>query len=162
MTTPAGSRLLAELRTEIAHADNKASVLLGALSMTAGLIGALLAARGWSPGSLGAPGACLWWAGLAGLAGSLVALLLAITPRYGPTRWSPGRPLTYFDDIRRAVAEGELSRALADTEAAPAAGLVDALTATSRIVGAKHAWIRVGLAAYGTGAVLLPIALLVG
>ncbi|MFC4032988.1 Pycsar system effector family protein [Streptomyces polygonati] len=171
MSTPApgtatasrtGSRLLTELRAEIAHADNKASVLLGALSMTAGLLGALLAARQWAPGRLSAPGAVLWWTGVMALAGSLLALLLAIVPRYGRERWAPGRPLTYFDDIRRAADQQGLARALADTEAAADTGLLDALSATSRIVGSKHLWIRAGLAAYCVGAVLVPSALILG
>ncbi|WP_335978271.1 MULTISPECIES: Pycsar system effector family protein [Streptomycetaceae] len=156
----AGHRLLAELRAEIAHADNKASVLLGALSMTAGLVGALLAAHGWTPERLPTAAQCVWWAGVASLGGCLLSLLLAIAPRYGRAFWTLGRPLTYFDDIRRAVAQDVLARALADTDAAPNAGLIDALSATSRIVGTKHAWIRVGLIAYAAGAVLLPSALL--
>ncbi|MEW1861548.1 DUF5706 domain-containing protein [Streptomyces sp. NBC_00669] len=158
----AGQRLLAELRSEISHADNKASVLLGALSMTAGLVGALLAAHGWTPTRLATADQFLWWSGIASLAGCLLALLLAITPRYGSDLWAPGRPLTYFDDIRRAVAQDVLPRALADTDAAADAGLIDALSATSRIVGTKHTWIRVGLIAYAAGAVLLPSALLLG
>ncbi|MEU6083059.1 Pycsar system effector family protein [Streptomyces sp. NPDC047108] len=155
----AGGRLLAEVRVETARADSKAALLLGALSMAVGLFGGILAARGEVLSGLSVTGTALLWAGLATLAGSLVCLLLAVLPRYGSSRWAPGRPLTYFDDIRRAADHGLLIEALDATEADPNAGLLEALTQNSRIVGSKHRWIRAGLAAYCTGVVLLPTAL---
>jgi hypothetical protein len=158
--TAVGPRLLRELRFEAAHADSKASLLLGALSMTVGLLGGLLAARGWALSRLTATGAVLWWAALTALAGSLLSLLLAVFPRYSRNQWAPGRPLTYFDDIRRAAEQDLLAEALDDTGANPDAGLLDALTENSRIVRSKHRWIRVGLATYCAGMVLLPTALI--
>lgn len=156
---PTGPRLLTELRAETARADHKASLLLGALSMTVSLLGALLATRGWSLSQLSATGIVLWWAALTALAGSLLSLLLAVLPRYSTSPWNPGRPLTYFDDIRRAARQGLLAEALAHTQENPTAGLLDALTENSRIVASKHRWIRAGLATYCAGAVLLPTAL---
>jgi hypothetical protein len=99
---------------------------------------------------------------MAALAGALACLLLAVLPRYGTRQWSPGRPLTYFDDIRRAAEDGRLAEALAVTEANPTDGVLEALAQNSRIVGAKHRWIRAGLGAYCAGVVLLPIAQLIG
>ncbi|MFI0710358.1 Pycsar system effector family protein [Streptomyces inhibens] len=157
-----GARLLTELRSETARADSKASLLLGAMSMTVSLLGGLLAARGWSLSGFSAPGIVLLWVAMAALAGALGCLLLAVLPRYGTSRWSPGRPLTYFDDIRRAAEGGRLAEALAVTEAHQADGVLEALAQNSRIVGVKHRWIRAGLAAYCAGVVLLPIARLVG
>ncbi|BCK66897.1 hypothetical protein Srufu_008500 [Streptomyces libani subsp. rufus] len=157
-----GARLLSELRSETARADSKASLLLGAMSMTVSLLGGLLAARGWSLSGLSAPASVLLWVAMAALAGALGCLLLAVLPRYGTSRWSPGRPLTYFDDIRRAAEGGQLAEALAVTEAHQADGVLEALAQNSRIVGSKHRWIRAGLAAYCAGVVLLPIAGLVG
>ncbi|MEV8228413.1 Pycsar system effector family protein [Streptomyces sp. NPDC079167] len=157
-----GARLLSELRSETARADSKASLLLGAMSMTVSLLGGLFAARGWSLSGLSAPASVLLWVAMAALAGALGCLLLAVLPRYGTSRWSPGRPLTYFDDIRRAAEGGRLAEALAVTEAHQADGVLEALAQNSRIVGSKHRWIRAGLAAYCAGVVLLPIAGLVG
>ncbi len=148
-----------ELRAETAHADNKASLLLGALSMTVGLFGGLLATRRWTVSQLSAAGTVLWWAAVAVLAGSLLSLLLAVRPRYGASPWRPGRPLTYFDDIRRAAGQGLLAEALDHTTTDPDAGLLSALAENSRIVDRKHRWIRAGLALYLAGAVLLPTAL---
>ncbi|MGW6056529.1 Pycsar system effector family protein [Streptomyces sp. NPDC055189] len=157
----AAERLLTDLRSEIARADGKASVLVAALGMTAGVFSGLLAGREWRPGELSAAGAALWWAGVLALVFALFALLLAVLPRFHGTTWTTGRPLSYFGDIRQAVREGELARALVETERDPVAGLLSALTETSLIATRKHQWIRAGLIAFCTGTVLLPAALLI-
>ncbi|MFI1075193.1 Pycsar system effector family protein [Streptomyces puniciscabiei] len=155
-------RLLGELRDEIARADTKASVLVAALGMTAGLFTGLVAGRNWSPSRLSGPGTVLWWAGAAGLTLSLLALLLAVLPRYRSGSWVAGRPLCYFGDIHQAVRAGRLAEALADTERDPDAGLLAALAENSRIAASKHRWIRTGLVAFCAGALLLPAAALIG
>ncbi|MER5539282.1 Pycsar system effector family protein [Streptomyces mirabilis] len=160
--TRTAERLLEELRSEIARADSKASVLVAALGMTAGVFSGLLAGRNWSPSSLSAPGTAVWWTGALALASALFALLLAVLPRYRAGSWAPGRPLCFFGDIQQAVREGQLATALADTDRDPAAGLTAALTETSRIAARKHQWIRTGLIAFCAGTVLLPAGLLIG
>nr|WP_189217991.1 Pycsar system effector family protein [Streptomyces ruber] len=155
-------RLLSDLRSEIARADNKASVLIAALGMTAGVFSGLLTGRDWTPQALSASGTAVWWAGVASLTLSLLALLLAVLPRYRSGDWVPGRPLTYFGDIRRAVRTDALDTALADTGADPLAGLTAALTENSRIAWRKHQWIRTGLIAFCAGTLLLPASLLIG
>jgi hypothetical protein len=157
-----GERLLAELRGEIARADTKASVLVAALGMTAGVFTGLLAGRDWSPARLSGPGTILWWGGAAGLALSLIALLLAVLPRYRSGSWAAGDPLCYFGDIQQAVREGRLAEALADTDRDPTAGLLASLAENSRIAASKHRWIRTGLLAFCTGTLLLPTAALIG
>ncbi|GAA3033302.1 Pycsar system effector family protein [Streptomyces glomeratus] len=155
-------RLLTELRAEIARADGKASVLVAALGMTAGVFSGLLAGRNRTPTALSGPGTVLWWAGAVCLALSLLALLLAVLPRYRSGTWVPGLPLSYFGDIQQAVRQGHLESALTATERLPTAGLTRALTETSRIAARKHQWIRAGLVAFGAGTVLLPASLLIG
>ncbi|WP_420035116.1 Pycsar system effector family protein [Streptomyces sp. cg28] len=157
----AGAQLLADLRVEIARADAKATVLMGVLSISASMLGALLTGRGWSPTRLPTPAALLWWLGVALLVTALFALLLAVMPRYRSERWAPGRPLTYFHDVRRAARAGHLTTALATTGRDPARGLVLALADISHIAARKHFWIRIGLITFGCAAVLLPAALLV-
>lgn len=155
-------RLLTEMRAEIARADSKAAVLVAALGITAGVCSGLMAGRKWSPQDLSAAGGVLWWAGILAFALSLLALLLAVLPRYGSDGWAPGRPLCYFGDVQRAVRDGLLADALADTARDPAAGHLVALTETSRIAARKHQWIRTGLIAFCAGTVLLPTGLLAG
>ncbi|MEU1476897.1 Pycsar system effector family protein [Streptomyces sp. NPDC005760] len=159
---PLCERLLAELRGEVGRADSKASVLVAALGMTAGVFSGLLAGRDWTPAELSATGTALWWAGTAALGLSLFALLLAVLPRYSSDGWTPGRPLSYFGDIQQAVRLGRLETALGDTRRDPTTGLTAALTEMSRIAARKHQWIRTGLIAFCTGTVLLPASLLIG
>lgn len=153
--------LLADLRGEITRADAKATVLIGVLGMSAGMLSALLTGRGWSPALLPTPAALLWWAGAAFLAAALFALLLAVMPRYHGSPWTPDQPLTYFGDIRRAAQTGQLTAALAETGRDPGRGLLLALAETSGIAARKHFWIRTGLIAFGCAAVLLPGSLLI-
>lgn len=155
-------RLLADLRTEIARADSKASVLVAALGMTAGVFSGLLAGRNWNPGALSTFGTVVWGAGAASLTLSLFALLLAVLPRHRSEPWAPGQPLSYFGDIQQAVRLGQLEAALADTQRDPTAALTSALTETSRIATRKHQWIRTGLISFCTGTLLLPASLLIG
>jgi len=159
---PLCERLLSELRGEVARADGKASVLVGALGMTGGVFSGLLVGRGWTPGELSATGTVLWWVALAALGLSLFALLLAVLPRYRSEQWTPGRPLSYFGDIQQAVRQGQLETALGDTRRDPTTGLTMALAELSQIVARKHQWIRTGLIAFCTGTVLLPASLLIG
>jgi hypothetical protein len=161
-TTRLCERLLAETRAEITRADNKASVLVAALGMTAGVSSGLLAGRNWTPSALSTAGAVVWWAGVLSLLLSLFALLLAVLPRYRLSAWTPGEPLSYFGDIQQAVRQGHLDTALTDTAQRHAAGLTRALAENSRIAARKHQWIRTGLIAFCTGTVLLPASLLIG
>ncbi|MFF1694429.1 Pycsar system effector family protein [Streptomyces sp. NPDC058257] len=155
-------RLLADLRTEIARADAKAAVLVAALGVMAGVFSGLLARREWTPASLSVPASSTWWSGVLALALALLALLMAVLPRYGTSRWTPGAPLSYFGDIQRAACSGHLAEALADTERDPTADAIAALSATSRIALRKHQWIRTGLIAFTVASVLLPGSLLIG
>ncbi|MEU6679171.1 Pycsar system effector family protein [Streptomyces sp. NPDC046925] len=159
--THAGAQLLADLRTEIARADSKATVLVGALSMSTGLLGGLLASRSWTPSLLSAPAGVLWWAGVTSLAGALISLLLAVIPRYRRSRWRSGEPLTYFGDVHRAARAGQLDAALAEAGLDPMRGLLPTLTETSRIAARKHLWIRIGLIAFGCASLLLTGSLLI-
>ena len=157
---PTGVRLLGDLRAEIARADSKAAVLVAALGVTAGMLGALLTGNGHRP--LSPIGLVLGGVGGACLVTSLLAMLLAVLPRYRRSVWEPGRPLVFFGDIRRAAELGQLSEALAQAERDPSEGLLTALADTSEIVSRKHRWIRVGLVAFSLGSLMLPSALLIG
>ncbi|WP_381553687.1 Pycsar system effector family protein [Streptomyces eurythermus] len=153
----AGTRLLVDLRTEITRADAKAAVLAGVLSLANGALAVLPAGRAQHAPSVAA---VLWWAGAVCLFVALLALLLAVVPRDGVTRWESGRPLTYFGDIQRAARAGELDTALAETGRDPLTAVLIALTDASRIAARKHLWIRRGVIAFAAAASLLPGSLL--
>ncbi|MCX4972148.1 Pycsar system effector family protein [Streptomyces sp. NBC_00620] len=158
----AAERLLADLRTDIARADTKAAVLVAALGVAAGVFSGLLAGQAWASTHRSMLGSSAWWSGVLALAIALLALLMAVLPRHSTTRWMPGAPLSYFDDIQRAARGGHLAEALAETERAQAASVITTLTETSRIASRKHQWIRAGLTAFGLALVLLPGSLLIG
>ncbi|MET7369524.1 Pycsar system effector family protein [Streptomyces sp. NPDC005566] len=158
----AAGRLLTDARGEIARADSKAAVLAGALGVTVGVLSGFLSARRWRPWDLSGFGSVLWWAGACCVALALLSLLMAILPRYRPSTWAPGQPLTYFADTRRASSQGLLAQALADTARSPADALLVSLAETSRIVADKHRWIRIGLAAFFLSTFFFPVAGLLG
>ncbi|MFI5657465.1 Pycsar system effector family protein [Streptomyces sp. NPDC051684] len=155
----AGVQLLTDLRAEIARADTKAAVLVGALGIAAGGMSTLLTDHPWTPGALGPSATLLRWSGAIMLVAALLCLLLAVMPRYGKS-WSPGQPLTYFGDVHHAVRTAQLTTALADTGHDPAHGLLLSLAETSRIATRKHFWIRAGVAVFACAAVLLTGSLL--
>ncbi|MET8541088.1 Pycsar system effector family protein [Kitasatospora sp. NPDC004799] len=156
-------RLLVDLRDEIGRADTKASILIAAMGMSSGALVSLMAgADGWRPGHLSGIGASAWWVGCAGWTAALLSLLLAILPRYQRRSWSADGTVTHFQDIRVAALAGELSEALLRTDRDPLPALVDALSSNSKIVAAKHRWIRTGLAFFGAGVLALALAAVMG
>ncbi|GGV79665.1 hypothetical protein GCM10010294_50700 [Streptomyces griseoloalbus] len=157
-------RLLGELRQEAARADTKGSVLVAAQGMTTAALVGVLTARGWRSADLSALGQTMWWAGVACFLVSLVALLMAVVPRYRTADWQPGAPLTHFADIRGAARQGleALEEALRETDRAPRAAVLASLRENSRIVSLKYGWLRTGMAGFTVALVLLPGALLVG
>lgn len=153
-------QFLAEIRVEIARADSKAATLVAALGLASGLFGAMVARSDWSPGELPLGRQVMWWSGTLALAVSLTAFLLAVAPRDGVTAWASGAPLTYFRDVSRAADAGLLPEALVATQHAPQERLVRALTVNSRIAVIKLRWVRIGLATFAAGILLMPMALL--
>lgn len=153
-------RLMADLRTETARADIKGSVLVGAQGMAAAGLVAALTTRSRQPDALGVAGQVLWWAGAISFLASLIAMVLAVVPRYR-SRWQPGMPLTYFADIRRAAdhGPGALEGALHDTDHAAREAVLAALGENSRIVVEKYRWLWVGTACFVASLILLPSAL---
>ncbi|GGR19741.1 Pycsar system effector family protein [Streptomyces roseolus] len=170
-TTPApvpgrrtAERLLAELRLEAARADTKGSVLVAAQGMAAAALVGVLAVRGWHPTQLAALGQVMWWTGAVCFLVSLIALLMAVVPRYRAVDWSPGAPLTHFADIRGAARHGRaaLEEALRETDRSPDSAVLTSLIENSRIVSIKYGWLRAGMAGFTVALVLLPGALLTG
>lgn len=160
----AAEKLLADLRQEAARADTKGSVLVGVQGTAAAALVGVLTARGWNPGTLSALGQAVWWTGAACFLASMGALLMAVLPRFRSRGWQPGKPITHFADIRGAAALGPaaLEAALLETERAPLAALLAALTENSRIVTGKYWWLRAGMACFMGALVLLPGSLLAG
>ena len=147
----AAERLLADMRAEIGRADTKASVLIGAIGVSGGtVLGRTGSTTGADTVALG-----LGWGGFLAWSLALGFLIFATAPRYRRSTWEPGRPLSYFLDVRRAARSGRLPDALRLTEEDRLTGLVTSLDATSTIVAAKHRWIRAGSVCFALGAIPL-------
>ncbi|WP_239010167.1 Pycsar system effector family protein [Streptomyces sp. 769] len=153
-------RLIVDLRSEIARADNKAAVLVAGLGVTVGALTGSLSSAEWCPWRLPVAADAAWWCGCVAWAAALGLLLLAVAPRYGRVPWSMARGLTYFRDIRCAVVRGQLEEALHRTERDPLPGLLSLLDELSVIAAAKHRCIRWGLGCFAVGAVAFPVMLL--
>ncbi|GAA2739911.1 MULTISPECIES: Pycsar system effector family protein [Kitasatospora] len=143
--------LLVGVREEIARADGKAAILLGAVGATGAALIAVLAGRQWTPDALPVAARLLWWAGACSWVLSLLLLLAVVAPRPLRSRWQPGRPLTYFGDIARADRDtAALRQALTLMARDPLPPLLDALRTTSRIARTKHRCVLLGAAFFGT------------
>ncbi|WP_371493855.1 DUF5706 domain-containing protein [Kitasatospora sp. NBC_00374] len=141
--------LLAGVREEIARADGKAAILLGAVGATGAALIAVLAGRQWSPDQLPAVARVLWWFGAVCWTASLLFLLGVVLPRPLRSRWRPGEPITYFGDVARADHSADLHAALTLMARDPLPPLLDALRATSRIAVVKHRCVLLGAATFG-------------
>ncbi|MBC7271128.1 MAG: hypothetical protein H5T76_20850 [Streptomyces sp.] len=105
--------LLAEARSEIDRADNKAQILLAGAGIGAGALAGGLLAGSWSPRSLHASVQWLWWLGF-GAGGAGVGMLArAVYPRR--SRFARVRPVAsvdYFMDAAAFTSDEELVAAL--------------------------------------------------
>ncbi|MYT27908.1 MULTISPECIES: Pycsar system effector family protein [unclassified Streptomyces] len=154
-------RLIADLRAEIARADNKAAVLVAGLGVTVGALTGALSATEWRPWRLSVAAGVAWWFGCVAWGAALGLLLLAVVPRYERGPWSVERGLTYFRDIQCAVVCGQLEAALHRTERDPLPGLLSLLDELSVIAMTKHRCVRWGLGCFAVGAVAFPVMLLI-
>lgn len=84
--------MLTEARSEVAQADQKASMLLAALGIGFGLVLSGQLAGDWSPENLSTTGEWAWWVGATCAATSVAVAAAAIWPRF------------HADDVRNGIA----------------------------------------------------------
>ena len=140
--------LLSQTRTEIEHADAKASILIaGALAA----VGAVVATGGG--GTWDAAHAwwirALAWLGAALVALGVVLLVLVLYPRERVGNAPAG--VGYFRDVVRLGSPERLRAALLDPLASSFEVTVDQLWQVSTIVQRKYRLLRTGLAVLGAG-----------
>lgn len=147
--------VVADLRTEVIHADTKAAMLIAAMSLgLAAPIGLTSLDGSGLPAVLARLGCLLWFLALG-------CLLKVLTPRYRRSTWTTGVALSSFADIDRAARTGQLSQALGSTEPADQSGLVDAAAELSRIIVVKYRWIRAALTLFAAGVTVSASSMLV-
>lgn len=168
---PYPDQLLLETREELVRADGKASILLSASGVAAGVLLGAVVAGDWSPSRFDHGLAeAIWWIGIAALALSIGLLGMAVLPR---VRHGAGRErLYYFGHVvhyRPKTMLGFPARGLAptpefirDLEQSPV-GLArtgDQIWVISGLVYAKYRLIRLALMSQGAGLILIVVAAL--
>lgn len=157
--TPVDPReLLSESREEVSRADGKASMLLSALTVAAGVVAAALLAGSWSPNRLEQPFRALWWISLVFVAAGSVTLGLAVWPRL--RHHLDGASASYFDEIALLGDVASVKAALEKTDAS--ARTLTQLVAISKIARRKYKLIRWAMALLAIALVLILLAVIAG
>ncbi|WP_150129254.1 Pycsar system effector family protein [Microcella alkaliphila] len=145
-------RILAESREELARADGKASILLAAASLIAGVVLSAILAGDWQPGDLNLCSQIAWWAGILSAAVGIVALATAVYPR---TKYRGARPpsvIAYFGDVAMTPVH-TLAKRLRETAASTDA-VIDQMKAIAWIVDRKYLGIQTALWAFALAGLL--------
>jgi hypothetical protein len=169
--------LLDEGREELARADNKASVMLGAAGLVLSVFLGSVIAGDWDPTQIGnGPAEATFWLGIALSVLGIVRLAAAVMPR---TRHGEAREkLVYFGHViqyrkpglavrqstrrrREAEAKEELRGAIVAAGANRFERTVDQVWVISLIVQRKYRHVRAGLLLLGLSSALCVVALVV-
>lgn len=173
---PFASELLEEGREELARADGKASILLGASSVVLGVLFTSIADGSWSPSDLDQHNLSegIFCTGVGSALLGVILLTLAVLPR---TRHQGDREeLAYFGHVvhfresgvalrkstrkrNHAAAKKKLARAMVRASLRSFDRTVDQVWIISNIVHRKYKLIYWGLVSYGFAVVLCGAAL---
>jgi hypothetical protein len=131
---------LSETREELVRADAKASALLSAEGVIAGVLLAAIIVGDWTPASLPVCLSICWWVAASAGLGSLVSLGIGVYPRTRAVRPAKlGGPAYYGDDIRST-----------GTKHLPEVQRVeDQLSQLTRIVRIKYRTVKTALWLFG-------------
>ncbi len=145
-------RILAESREELARADGKASILLAATSLIAGVVLTAILSGDWRPSDLVVCAQLGWWGGAVSGGVGIVALATAVYPR---TKYRGARPpsvIAYFGDVAITPVdklEDRLRETVANNDA-----VIDQMKAIAWVVDRKYLGIQVALWAFAACATL--------
>ena len=150
--------LLDESREEVARADSKASILLGAAGLSFGAIVTGLLEGRWSPLRLDVRVQWLWWVGVAVILGAFVLLCMSIYPRVRMDLQK--EKLSFFGHVAQFDSPEELANAIMTKAERQFDRLVDQLFVVSRILIRKYRFMRAAFWSFGIGIVLCLVAIL--
>lgn len=150
--------MLAEVTAEIAHADEKASLLIGSLGIAFSIVLSGLLGGDWSTETLSVLGLGLWTGGAVAAILSVVAAALAVWPRL--TKAPSGGVIAFWGHVRgyssyRALRASMAAQAIPEPERT-----YQQLYVLSAVVQRKYRCIRWSMALAGISAVLVAIAFL--
>jgi len=150
--------MLEEVRQEIAHADEKASLLIGGLGIAFTLLATGFIEGGWSLNLSSVLGKLLWAVG--GLAAfvSVGAAALAVWPRMSAP---PGGVIAYWGHLRGMRSGADVARALTASGLREPERTFQQLMVLSMVAQRKYHNIRISMASAGAAVVILALALVV-
>lgn len=152
--------MLDEARTEVAHADQKASMVMTVLGIGfAAVLGGLLAGD-WKPSSYAAPGEGLWWLGAVAALAAVICSACAVWPRYSAADVAGG--IFYWGHVATFKTQKALSAALDAQPARESDRTRHQLHKLSRIVQRKYNLVRAAMACAGGSGCLFLLAALTG
>jgi hypothetical protein len=154
------SSLLSEAREELTRADSKASIILAAVGVAAGLLFGGAFGGTWRPNALPVLARSVWWAASVVGAFGILSLGRAVFPSTRRTDDPAGR-IRYFGDVAKLAKPMDVRKMLATAANDPLERTFDQVWILSRIVMAKYRYVRWGMCLVGVALVgyLLALAL---
>jgi hypothetical protein len=136
--------LLAETREELNRADNKASIMLAATGVAAGVLIANAANGSWAPNALPLSAGILWWgASVVGVA-AILCFGRAVFPAIH-RKGDGSAGVMYYGDVVESRTAEELAERISDSSSNSLHRETDQLLVISGIVVAKYNCIRWGM-----------------
>lgn len=152
--------LLTETREELNRADSKASIILAAVGIAAGILFGNAIGGTWKPNALPLLARSVWWA--ASMVGAIGVLCLgrAVFP-ISHRRDGPAKSIRYFGDVANLATPKDVRKMLTTAADDPLERTLDQIWILSRIVMAKYRYVRWGMCLVGAalGGYLLALAL---
>lgn len=156
---PMLNALLSEAREELNRADQKASILMAAATVSAASIISGVLGSGWRAGVLSPLSAASWWVGAALVLVGIGLLLWALFPRWRASGHTAG---PYFGEVADAESLLTLDAVTAPTVDAYLHRIAGQYLQVARIARRKYVLIQAATFALGIGGLLSVTALVIG
>lgn len=158
-TVALAETMLAEVRSELDHADQKASLLIGSLGIAFSVILGGMLGGDWTLEALRPWARVLWIVGGVIAVLSVLAAAAAVWPRL--TKAPPGTTITFWGHVREFGDHAELAAALAAHGLHDPQRTFQQLLVLSTVVRSKYRWIRWSMLLAAAGFTLVGAAFLV-
>ena len=151
--------MLAEARAEVVQADQKASTLLAGLGIGFGLVLSGQLAGDWDPSQLSTAGEGLWWVGATMAVAAVVAVSLAVWPRFHAE--DAGEGIAYWGHVAVTEDLGAFREAFKDRALSMADRTTHQLWHLAHVVKRKYTCVRWAMGFAGASIVTIGIAVLI-
>lgn len=149
--------MLEEVRQEIAHADEKAALLIGGIGIALTLLATGFIEGGWQLNLTSVWGRLLWIAGGLAALVSVGASSLAVWPRLSKP---PGNVIAFWGHLQGMRHQRQVAEAISRYGLREPERTFQQLLVLSMVANRKYHNIRVSMASAGVALVLLALALL--